>query len=67
MDNRFRAFDAKNGKELWSYTLKANAHAAPLTYLGKKSKKQFVVIAAGGGGSLGIKVSDEVIAFALPE
>ena len=67
MDNRFRAFDAKDGTELWSYTLKANAHAAPLTYLGKKSKRQFVVIAAGGGGSLGIKVSDEVIAFALPE
>jgi len=66
MDNRFRAFDAKTGEELWSFTLNANAHATPLTYWGKKSHKQFVAIAVGGGGSLGVKVSDEVIAFALP-
>jgi quinoprotein glucose dehydrogenase len=47
--------------------LTASAHAAPVTYIGKKSGKQFVVIAAGGGGYFRGKTSDEVVAFALPD
>jgi len=47
--------------------LTASAHAAPTTYMGKKSHKQFVVIAAGGGGFFRGKTSDEVVAFALPD
>ena len=66
-DSRFRAFDAKTGKELWVATLEANAHATPMTYLSKKSNKQFVVIAVGGGGNFGRKVSDTLVAFALPD
>lgn len=46
-DRRFRAFDARSGKELWVTKLEANGYATPLTYLGKKTKKQFVVIAVG--------------------
>jgi quinoprotein glucose dehydrogenase len=46
--------------------LGASAYAAPVTYLGK-SGKQFVVIAAGGGGFFRGKTSDEVVAFALPD
>jgi membrane-bound PQQ-dependent dehydrogenase (glucose/quinate/shikimate family) len=65
-DSRFRAFDSRSGKQLWVAELAASAHAAPLTYLGKKSHKQFVVIAAGGGGFFQGKTSDEVVAFALP-
>lgn len=49
-DHRFRAFDARTGKELWVDKLESNAHATPITYLGKKTKKQFVVIAVGPGG-----------------
>jgi glucose dehydrogenase len=67
MDSRFRAFDAKTGKELWSAELEASAHATPITYLGKKTGKQFVVIAAGGGGYFNGKVSDALAAFALPD
>jgi membrane-bound PQQ-dependent dehydrogenase (glucose/quinate/shikimate family) len=66
-DSRFRAFDATNGKELWVTALEANAHATPITYLGKKTGKQFVVIAAGGGGYFSGKVSDALEAFALPD
>jgi hypothetical protein len=50
VDHRFRAFDAATGKELWVDKLESNAHATPMTYLGKKTKKQFVVIAVGPGG-----------------
>ena len=66
-DSRFRAFDVKTGEELWATELEASAHATPITYMGKKSGKQFVVIAAGGGGYFRGKVSDTLAAFALPD
>jgi membrane-bound PQQ-dependent dehydrogenase (glucose/quinate/shikimate family) len=65
-DSRFRAFDAKTGEQLWVTDLEASAHATPVTYLGKKTGKQFVVIAAGGGGYFRGKVSDALAAFSLP-
>jgi len=65
-DSRFRAFDSQTGKQLWVAELAASAHAAPVSFMGKKSGKQFVVIAAGGGGYFKGKTSDEVVAFALP-
>ena len=67
IDRRFRAFDSRTGKQLWVAELAASAHAAPITYKGKRSGKQFVVIAAGGGGFFRGKTSDEVVAFALPD
>jgi len=66
-DSRFRAFDSRIGKQLWVTELAASAHAAPITYMSKKSGKQFVVIAAGGGGYFRGKISDEVVAFTLPD
>ena len=66
-DARFRAFDAKTGEELWTAELEANANATPATYLGKKTGKQFVVIAAGGGGYFRGKTSDTLAAFALAD
>ena len=65
-DSRFRAFDARTGKELWVTKLDASGHATPMTYLGKRSGKQYVVIAAGGGGQFSETVSDSLIAFTLP-
>jgi quinoprotein glucose dehydrogenase len=65
-DSRFRAFDAKTGKELWTAKLDAGAHASPITYQGKDGK-QYVVIAATGGSQLFDPTrSDALIAFALP-
>jgi quinoprotein glucose dehydrogenase len=67
MDSRFRAFDARTGEQLWATELEASAHATPITYLGKNSGKQFVVIAAGGGGYFKGQVSDTLAGFALPD
>lgn len=65
-DRRFRAFDASTGKKLWEATLDASGAATPISYMGKDGK-QYVVIAAGGGTSVGREVmSDEVVAFRLP-
>ncbi len=69
-DKRFRAFDAQTGKELWQGRLEASGHATPMTFQGRTTGKQYVVIAAGGGGylrDLSPTVSDTLIAFALPK
>ena len=68
-DRRFRGFDASTGKLLWEDVLEANGHATPMTFQGKKSGKQFVVIASGGGGflrQLSSVLSDELVAYTLP-
>jgi quinoprotein glucose dehydrogenase len=66
-DSRFRAFDKETGKELWVTRLPASAHANPMTYIGQKSGKQFVVIAAGGGNKYNKEFSSTLVAFWLPE
>lgn len=66
-DSRFRAFDARTGKELWVTRLEAGGHATPITYRASHSGKQIVVIAAGGGGSFSDTSSDVVAAYALPD
>jgi quinoprotein glucose dehydrogenase len=65
-DSRFRAFDKDTGKELWVTRLPASAHATPMTFLGKTTNKQFVVISSGGGNKYNESFRDAVIAFALP-
>jgi quinoprotein glucose dehydrogenase len=68
-DQRFRAFDARTGRELWEAKLEADGHATPMTYAGR-SGRQYVVIAAGGGGFLrGLSpvLSDTLVAYALPK
>ncbi len=65
-DSRFRAFDKETGKELWVTRLPASGHATPMTFLGKKSGKQFVVIAAGGGNKYNKTYSDALVAYSLP-
>lgn len=64
-DARFRAFDAKTGKELWTVKLKGAAEATPITYQGRDGR-QYVVITATGGGFFGNPVTDDsILAFAL--
>ncbi|HLL44061.1 MAG TPA: PQQ-binding-like beta-propeller repeat protein, partial [Segetibacter sp.] len=63
-DEKFRAFDKNTGKVLWETKLPAGGYASPSTY--SVNGKQYVVIAAGGGGKLATKAGDYYIAFALP-
>ncbi len=65
-DSRFRAFDKDTGKELWVTKLPASAHATPVTFLGKRSKKQYIVVAAGGGNKYNDTFSDSLVAYSLP-
>lgn len=63
-DNFFRAYDSSTGKLLWQTELSAGAQATPSTFMGKDGK-QYVVIAAGGHGSMGTEEGDSVVAFRL--
>ena len=64
-DGRFRAFDAKTGKELWTYKLGGAAEATPMTYQGRDGR-QYVVITSTGGGFFSNPVTDDsIMAFAL--
>jgi quinoprotein glucose dehydrogenase len=54
-DNRFRALDAKTGKELWVTRLERRGNADPITYQGRNGK-QYVAIVA----------TDTLAVFALP-
>jgi quinoprotein glucose dehydrogenase len=66
-DGRFRAFEAKTGREAWTVKLPAAAQATPMTYRGRDGR-QYVVITATGGGFFGNPVTDDsVIAYALPK
>jgi quinoprotein glucose dehydrogenase len=64
-DSRFRAFDGRTGKELWTYKLNGAAQATPITYQGRDGR-QYVAITATGGGFFNNPVNDDsVMAFAL--
>jgi len=63
-DEKIRAFDTHSGRVLWEYKLPAGGYATPSVYT--IEGRQYVVIAAGGGGKNGTKYGDSIIAFALP-
>jgi quinoprotein glucose dehydrogenase len=66
MDRYLRAFDLETGRELWKHALPAGGQATPMTYRAGKDERQYVVIAAGGHGPLGVPRGDTLVAFALP-
>jgi quinoprotein glucose dehydrogenase len=66
MDGYFRAYDVETGEELWRDFLPAGGQANPITYRVRPDGRQYVVIAAGGHGSLGTRKGDWVQAYALP-
>jgi len=73
-DSRFRAFDAKTGKEVWSAKLDYSAMSVPVTYRGKDGRQYVAVVAAGNSfgppqrGPDGKPANNEMlISFALPK
>jgi glucose dehydrogenase len=70
LDKKFRAFDAKTGKQLWSYQLDGVGMATPMSFMGSDGK-QYVVIASGGPGLLraihndAANSPDKIVVFTL--
>lgn len=67
-ERTFRAFDTATGKELWSDRMPASGNANPMSYVGPKSGRQFVVVAASGHvTSQSMPLGRTFRAYALPE
>lgn len=64
-DEMIRAFSNHTGEILWEFKLPAAAYATPSVYL--IDGKQYVAVAAGGGGKNASPYGDSIIAFALPD
>jgi quinoprotein glucose dehydrogenase len=64
-DEKLRIFDKENGRLLWEYKLPAGGYATPSTYM--IDGRQYIVIAAGGGGKVGSPSGDAYVAFSLEE
>ncbi len=65
VDDYLRAYDVTTGRQLWQARLPAGGQATPMTFA-TASGKQYVVMVAGGHGSVGTKPGDYVIAYTLP-
>ncbi|AMN47557.1 hypothetical protein ACG33_10700 [Steroidobacter denitrificans] len=65
-DRYLRAFDSRTGKQLWRSRLPAGGHAVPMTYLTPQTRRQVVIIAAGGSSLLKSKAGNHLLAYALP-
>ena len=60
----FNAYDASNGKKLWSFNCGAGVNAPPVSY--EIGGKQYIAVAAGGNNQLDFKRGNSVFVFALP-
>ncbi len=66
MDDYVRAYDVRDGRQLWQSRLPAGGQATPMTYT-DAAGRQILLVVAGGHGSTHTKAGDYVIAYALPK
>jgi quinoprotein glucose dehydrogenase len=64
-DARFRAFDTKTGKELWTVKLPASAESTPITYANAEGQQYIAVVATGGLGIGAALDGDSLVVFSL--
>ncbi len=60
----FNAYDAKNGKKLWSFNAGAGVNSPPVSY--EVGGKQYIAVAAGGNTQLDFKRGNSIVVFSLP-
>jgi glucose dehydrogenase len=63
-DRQVLAFDAKSGKQLWSYRADGGVNAPPISYAA--GGRQYVAVAAGGNYQINTPRNDDLLVFALP-
>jgi glucose dehydrogenase len=59
----FKAFHAKDGRELWKYYLGAGVNAPPVAYM--IGNTQYIAVAAGGNNQIDSKSGNSVFVFKL--
>lgn len=61
LDCYSHSYDVNNGKVVWKARLPAGGKPTPMSYVSDKRGRQYVA-AAGGHGSPGTKMGDEMVA-----
>lgn len=64
-DEKFRAFESTTGRVLWEHQLPAGGYATPSVYM--VDGRQYVAIAAGGGGKNATRSGDAIITFVVDD
>jgi quinoprotein glucose dehydrogenase/quinate dehydrogenase (quinone) len=67
IDNYLRAYDTTTGKLLWRARLPAGGQSNPISFVSKRSGRQFIVMIAGGNSIMGTTLGDYVLAYALAQ
>lgn len=62
-DKQFLAYDAKSGRQLWSYRANGGVNAPPVSYA--VDGQQYIAVAAGGNYQINAPRSDELLVFSL--
>jgi PQQ-dependent dehydrogenase (methanol/ethanol family) len=62
-NGKFAAYDAKTGKELWSFQCGAGVNAPAVSYT--VNGKQYIAVAAGGNTQLDFKRGNSIFVFGL--
>lgn len=65
-DPYLRAYDSGTGAVLWRAKLPVGVGGTPMTFVSPKTRKQYVVVSAGGARLAASGKGDYVLAFALP-
>ncbi|MEK1929293.1 MAG: PQQ-binding-like beta-propeller repeat protein, partial [Pararhizobium sp.] len=65
VDNYLRAYDLTTGKVLWEGRLPAGGQSTPMSFA-TADGTQYILMVAGGHGSVGTTPGDYVIAYRLP-
>lgn len=66
-DHRFRAFETRTGRELWTQVLDYSAHANPITYQGADGRQYVAIVATGGSYLASPSGGDSLLVYALPK
>jgi quinoprotein glucose dehydrogenase len=64
-DDLIKGIDIQTGETLWSDVLPGGGQATPMTY--EHEGRQYVLIMAGGHHFMETKISDVLVAYALPD
>ena len=64
-DARFRAFETRTGKLLWTVKLPASAESTPITYADAAGRQYVAVVATGGLGIGAALEGDALVVFSL--
>jgi quinoprotein glucose dehydrogenase/quinate dehydrogenase (quinone) len=67
IDGYLRAFETATGRILWQTPLPAGGQSSPISYVSRRTGRQYVVITAGGSTLLNTPKGDYLVAYALPK